>query len=755
MNNELIGIISNEGELKGVIEDNSFNVIVQITESGPRGPQGKDGSDANVTYTNVVNALGYIPLSEDSLPDNLETTSGAQAKANQAEQNAKDYTDQEISSIDIPDSTWESIQNKPDTFAPSEHVHSIESVTGLQNELNSKETPAGAQAKADAAESNAKSYVDGKVLTDVPVNAKFTDTVYSHPSSHPANMITESSTRRFVSDTKISEWDSKETTTGSQDKANQAEQNAKNYTDSELSTHLADDVSQGELHGFRLNQDKKLEYFNGIEYVEVKGGGYPVNIVKNVSASAGDAKVELMWEDPDDVVVDGVTIAEWNHTKVMRKVGSYPLHEEDGELVVSNGVRNAYKDTPYSDVGLQNDTTYYYAMFPTTTEEIVTISEVSRVSATPSEQKIYGVEIDENNSNPETSVTYTDDAVGFTPARGNNGNFDWGSWENIIKDEFKIRPCVLRNLGGGNAGVNYYLDYDDYTKKADGSNSNLTGDDGDVMVEFGVPLWWKFTRIDNKLKIQLSAREFDGAVKHAFDIEEGYNQFSFYPLTLTQIIMLLMLKNRDTQTALGRGYVDGNSAYVNTGTSNNRPFMYGETTGKQQMKFLGMEDYWGNRRQWIDGCFYDASRNMMIGKANFNDTGSGYANNGVAMLANGSGYIDTVQGGNNTGFIPKSFGGSTTTHYSDYGAVHGGGLPSFGGHLSNGDGAGGFYLYSDTAASSTASFGGRLAALLGKKLYIGVYLGVTVGGKLRSVSGQASENNKTIGNFRTLAKANN
>ena len=45
MTNELKGIISNEGELKGVIEDNSFNVIVQITESGPRGPQGPSGID--------------------------------------------------------------------------------------------------------------------------------------------------------------------------------------------------------------------------------------------------------------------------------------------------------------------------------------------------------------------------------------------------------------------------------------------------------------------------------------------------------------------------------------------------------------------------------------------------------------------------------------------------------------------------------------------------------------------------------------
>ena len=35
-----------------------------------------------------------------------------------------------------------------------------------------------------------KTYVDNKVKTDVPLNAKFTDTVYSHPSTHPANMIT-------------------------------------------------------------------------------------------------------------------------------------------------------------------------------------------------------------------------------------------------------------------------------------------------------------------------------------------------------------------------------------------------------------------------------------------------------------------------------------------------------------------------------------------------------------------------------------
>ena len=98
---------------------------------------------------------------------------------------------------------------------------------------------------------------DSQVLTNVPVGAKFTDTlttvngktgtivkadivalgipaqdtVYSHPSSHAASMITESTTKRFVSDTEKSTWGAKETPSGAQTKANTAETNAKAYTD--------------------------------------------------------------------------------------------------------------------------------------------------------------------------------------------------------------------------------------------------------------------------------------------------------------------------------------------------------------------------------------------------------------------------------------------------------------------------------------------------------------------------------------------
>ena len=83
----------------------------------------------------------------------------------------------------------------------------------------------------------------------------------------------------------------------------------------------------------------------------------------------------------------------------------------------------------------------------------------------------YGVKIALNNSNPETSVTYTDDAVGVGSG--------WNNWKDkqIFKD---IRPCLLKE-----GIVQYYLNRDHYSKKENGEDSTLAGGiDGDVMVEF-------------------------------------------------------------------------------------------------------------------------------------------------------------------------------------------------------------------------------------------------------------------------------
>ena len=47
------------------------------------------------------------------------------------------------------------------------------------------------------------------IATSVPSGAKFTDTVYTHPSTHDASMITQSASYRFVTDTEKSTWNAK------------------------------------------------------------------------------------------------------------------------------------------------------------------------------------------------------------------------------------------------------------------------------------------------------------------------------------------------------------------------------------------------------------------------------------------------------------------------------------------------------------------------------------------------------------------
>ena len=51
--------------------------------------------------------------------------------------------------------------------------------------------------------------------------------------------------------------------------------------------------------------------------------------------------------------------------------------------------------------------------------------------------------------------------------------------------------------------VNYYLNKDDYTKKIDGTPSNLSGVDGDVMVEIPF-ICHKLSRSGNIFNISLS-----------------------------------------------------------------------------------------------------------------------------------------------------------------------------------------------------------------------------------------------------------
>jgi hypothetical protein len=98
----------------------------------------------------------------------------------------------------------------------------------------------------------------------------------------------------------------------------------------------------------------------------------------------------------------------------------------------------------------------------------------------------YGWHINSNESNPNDCITYLKDAIGKNPASMDSTTFNYGDWENAF---FMPKPCMVKS----NGTVDYYLDPNDYTKKADGTASDINDltYDGNAMMEWPL-IWWKY-----------------------------------------------------------------------------------------------------------------------------------------------------------------------------------------------------------------------------------------------------------------------
>ena len=503
-------------------------------------------------------------------------------------------------------------------------------------------------------------------------------------------------------------------------------------------------ASEEGVHGFRYFNDI-LQFDDGSGNwidTETGGGGIAPNNVINPKIKVGNSKLTISWEDPGDTIVEGQLLATWAGTKLIQKAGSYPENVKDGTLILDNKVKDAYATNGFEISGLANGQTYYFQLFPYSDKNAVNENVANRLSGTPQPYKVMTAIIDLSNSNPATCITYADDAVGMTA-----GSAVWDEF-------FGHYPVILKD---GVEGVK--LNPNDYTKDIDGNNVNLASTVvGDVMVAFprrGV----KITTVGNTLTVKMTDDpdnpEFEylahtrgttrkekfylGAYKGFTNASKlrswsgkaptvsqtiatfrtqaqangvGYDQSGFYQLTFRQAMYILKYGNLDSQTVIGRGFVDGNSAATNTGSTNQRGMDWGETTGKQQMKLFGLEDFWGNVREWIDGLVSTSTWNMLTATDNFNDTGAGYIDNGQGAIANIGNYMSKPQGTTKTGFIAKEVTGSDSTYFCDYAYLSSSCVASFGGFWSDASYTGAFFLQVIYAASiSNAHIGARLMFL--------------------------------------------
>ena len=194
----------------------------------------------------------------------------------------------------------------------------------------------------------------------------------------------------------------------------------------------------------------------------------------------------------------------------------------------------------------------------------------------------------------------------------------------------------------------------------------------------------------------------------------GYEQVQFYPRQYLQAVYVLFHQSLNSQEKIGRGK-DSGSAVISTGGSNTwgmdseiakAQYPTYLTDGAHNIKCLGIEDFWGNCWEWLDGCV-TSNYNVMTATSGFNDSGKGYQSQGIACyFAANNNYISSVAGTSELGFYPTAAVGSGTTYFCD-GFYQGAScVAEAGGSWYYGLGAGVFAFTADHAASDANSDSG-------------------------------------------------
>lgn len=349
-----------------------------------------------------------------------------------------------------------------------------------------------------------------------------------------------------------------------------------------------------------------------------------------------------------------------------------------------------------------------------------------------------------SDSNPATWGEYIDDAVGMTA-----GSDVWDAF-------FGIKPVMIKN----GAIVGELDPSQGYAKYKDGTTADITtGADGDVMIYIprrDLHIWvdsgygyvsmtedlgktgythyahtYKGNDCDyfaigrykgyydgSKLR-SLSGKTPTGGTGFTIgDVRTyaqangtGYEQSAFFQLTYRQAMYMLKYLGQNAQTAVGRGYVDSNNSAHITGGTDSLGMDYGENTGKVQMSLFGIEDFWGNLYEYIDGVSSSSARKLFAIDGNYNDAGTGYNDTGASSFSsNVTGYMKDANWTDLAGFTPASQTyGSSSTYFCDNAVINASSTPNFGGSWDNGDNAGVFrFNCSNTTSAAGASRGCRL-----------------------------------------------
>lgn len=192
-----------------------------------------------------------------------------------------------------------------------------------------------------------------------------------------------------------------------------------------------------------------------------------------------------------------------------------------------------------------------------------------------------------------------------------------------------------------------------------------------------------------------------------------YHLYDF--ATYCALIWLYIVEFADwnTQSKIGRGYVDGHNSAINSGGTDSMTYHTGRaagTDGSTAVQYRWIENLWGNVYQWVDGFNADGTTAYYCTDPSqyADDTTTGYTQIGTLPA---SGWIKDLTVTDNGLLIPKTVGGSETTFIPDYAYSSSGWRVLYvGGDWGSGSNAG--LLCFDAGSTSSDSYSSVSARLL-------------------------------------------
>jgi hypothetical protein len=197
----------------------------------------------------------------------------------------------------------------------------------------------------------------------------------------------------------------------------------------------------------------------------------------------------------------------------------------------------------------------------------------------------------------------------------------------------------------------------------------------------------------------------------------GWQIQTYFATHALQVLYLIEYADFDSQSTIGRGYVDAAFGSANESITTGRTIFLGNESGREAgtdgltaISYRGVENFWGNIWKWVDGLNIEGNNKAYTANESFasNTFTSPYTLKGT--LASANGFVSNVLFPE---FLATAVSGSDTSHLHDnYFQNTGNRVARFGGFWADGSSAGGFlWILPNDSSLSVATGGSRLQIL--------------------------------------------